>query len=89
MLFGLALSIPILFLGAELAARVLGRFPQLVYVGCVVLIHTAVTRILEDPIVHSRFATSTLVATLLSVVLSAIIIGASLRVRRTAQPTAA
>ena len=58
LLFGLALSIPILLLGAELVARLLGRFPILVYVGCLILIVTAVSMVLEDRIIHENFPES-------------------------------
>lgn len=54
LLFGLLVSIPILLLGSELVARVLGRAPALVYVGVLVLIHTAVSMIVEDGAVHDR-----------------------------------
>jgi YjbE family integral membrane protein len=51
LLFGLALSIPILLLGSELMARLIGRLPILNYVGAVVLIMTAIRMILEDEII--------------------------------------
>jgi YjbE family integral membrane protein len=51
LLFGLALSIPILLLGSELIARLIGRLPILNYVGAVVLIMTAIRMVLEDEIV--------------------------------------
>lgn len=54
LLFGLVLSIPILLLGSELVARALGRFPILLYLGVLVLIHTAISMILEDDVVHDR-----------------------------------
>ncbi len=54
LLFGLLVSIPILLLGSELVARVLGRAPALVYAGVLVLVHTAVTMIFEDGAVHDR-----------------------------------
>ena len=52
LLFGLALSIPILLLGSELVARLLGRYAALVYVGAIILVWTAVGMILEDDLVH-------------------------------------
>ena len=84
LLFGLALSIPILLLGSELVARLLGRFPILVYVGAIVLIHTAVVMITEDPLVHDRVETSILVELLITVVASTVII---LLARRPGAPT--
>lgn len=75
LLFGLALSIPILLLGAELVARLLGRFPILVYVGCIILIITAVDMILEDEIVHANFPVSTPVKILFIVLACLVVIG--------------
>src|SRR3712207_2984417 len=51
LLFGLALSIHIILFGSEMVARLLGRFPILVYVGAVVLVITAVEMIVEDQLV--------------------------------------
>ena len=85
LLFGLALSIPILLLGAELVARMLGRFPALLFVGAVVLIHTAVEMILEDPFIHDRLATTLIVRLAVTAVVSAALIGfATWQQRRTA-----
>ncbi len=82
LLFGLALSIPILLLGAELVARVLGRFPILVYVGCVILIITAVGMVLEDDIVHSRFPVSMPVHVGLILLACVVIIGGAWLMQR-------
>lgn len=54
LVFGLLLSIPILLLGSELVARVIGRFPFILYIGVLVLVHTATHMILDDPLVHTR-----------------------------------
>lgn len=75
LLFGLVLSIPILLLGAEVVARLLGRFPILVYVGCIILIYTAVDMVLEDQIVHDNFPVSIPLKLTISVVASVAIIG--------------
>jgi YjbE family integral membrane protein len=56
LIFGLLLSIPILLIGSELVARMLGKYPALLYVGVFVLLHTAVSMIMEDPLVHDRIA---------------------------------
>lgn len=58
LVFGLLLSIPILLLGSELVARVIGRFPIILYVGVLVLVHTATHMILDDPLVHERLPKS-------------------------------
>jgi YjbE family integral membrane protein len=55
LLFGLALSIPILLLGSSLVAQMLGRFPILVYIGAIILVHTSVEMMLEDEVVHAFY----------------------------------
>lgn len=82
LIFGLALSVPILLLGAELVARVLGRFPILVYVGCVILIVTAVGMLLEDDIVHQAFPVSTPVHIALIILTCVVIIGGAWLMQR-------
>ncbi len=57
LLFGLAFSIPLLLVGSEVVARLLGRFPWLVWVGSGILAWTAATMIIEDPRVHSEVLT--------------------------------
>lgn len=52
LLFGLALSIPILLFGSELISRLLSRFPILMWVGVFILLHTAVHMFLGDPYVE-------------------------------------
>ncbi|MCC6315917.1 MAG: TerC family protein [Thermomicrobiales bacterium] len=56
LLFGLLLSIPLLLVGSELVARLLGRVPVLLYLGVFVLLHAAVMMIVDDPLVHTRVA---------------------------------
>ncbi|OYD07860.1 TerC family protein [Paludifilum halophilum] len=53
-LFGLALSIPILMWGSKLVAVVMNKLPWLVYVGAGILGYTAGQLIVEDPILHER-----------------------------------
>lgn len=48
-LFGLGFSIPLLMWGSAWIARILGRFPSLVYVGAAILAYTAAEMCLEDP----------------------------------------
>ena len=52
LLFGLALSIPILLLGSGLVARLMNRLPWLVWLGAAILVWTAIGMILHDPLVE-------------------------------------
>lgn len=54
LLFGLALSIPLLLVGSEYVARLLHRVPILVWVGVLVLIHTAIHMVNEDDVVRDN-----------------------------------
>ena len=83
LLFGLILSIPILLLGSELVARLLGRLPILIYVGAFVLILTAVEMVLEDDLVHDRYEAGFLVTLLLTAVATAVIVGIGWWAQRT------
>ena len=85
LLFGLALSIPIILLGSDLVARLLGRYPLLLYVGAVVLVLTAVEMVLEDKLVHDDFHAFTTLETLsLAAAVSVVIIGLGLWMQRRA-----
>ena len=75
LIFGLLLSIPIILFGSELVARLLARFPAFIYVGAFVLIHAAVAMILHDPTLSDRFHTNLLQELLLSLALTAILVG--------------
>ncbi len=59
LLFGLALSIPILLLGSAFVARMMGRLPILVYIGSAILVVTAVRMIFEDEILHRFYEAET------------------------------
>ena len=48
LLFGLALSMPIILFGSGLVAALMNRLPWLVYFGSAILVFTAVEMILED-----------------------------------------
>lgn len=48
LLFGLALSMPIILFGSGLVAAMMNRLPWLPYLGSAILIYTAVEMILED-----------------------------------------
>lgn len=53
-LFGLGLSIPLLMWGSALVARLINRFPVIMYVGSGILAYTAAEMCVEDPYL-SRF----------------------------------
>jgi YjbE family integral membrane protein len=64
LLFGLALSIPLVTFGSGLVAWVLDRWSWLIIVGGAVLAWTAGTMLLEDPLIHDRLAGTASGATL-------------------------
>ena len=86
LLFGLALSIPILLLGSDLVARLLGRLPILVYVGAFVLVFTAVGMFFEDEIVHDFYEAPPAVIGLVTIVASLLILLLARRGRATPAP---
>ena len=75
LIFGLMLSIPIILFGSELVARLLGRFPAVLYVGVLVLVHSAVAMFFHDAIISTRVHTTTVVEVIISVLLTALIVG--------------
>jgi YjbE family integral membrane protein len=74
LLFGLALSIPILLLGSNLVARVLQRLPILLYVGVLVLVHAAIGMIMHDKLVEEVYKASELTILIITLVVSAAIV---------------
>ncbi|UFJ41616.1 TerC family protein [Brevibacillus humidisoli] len=48
-LFGLGLSIPLLVWGSTLVARLINRYPLLIYIGAAILAYTAISMLSEDP----------------------------------------
>jgi len=53
-LFGLALSIPLIMWGSRLVASILNKFPWLVYVGSGILGYTAGDLIVDDPLLKKH-----------------------------------
>jgi len=51
-IFGLLLSVPILIFGSTWIARMMGKYPIIIYVGAAVLAHTAVAMIFHDKALH-------------------------------------
>ena len=75
LLFGLALSIPIVMFGSTLVASLMNRFPWLVLVGVGVLTITAGQMVGEDKIVSSYLPHSPLVSYGLMVVFTGVVLG--------------
>jgi YjbE family integral membrane protein len=74
LMFGLGLSIPILLLGSSLVAQMLGRYPILVYIGAIILVHTAVEMMFEDELVHRVYDVRTAVIWVVAAIASAVIV---------------
>jgi predicted tellurium resistance membrane protein TerC len=73
LLFGLALSIPILLMGSALVARLMNRLPILVYIGAAILVITAVRMFFHDDIVHDVYDAPTPVIAAAAIVMAAIV----------------
>jgi YjbE family integral membrane protein len=58
LIFGLALSIPILLFGSSLIARLIDKHPWLMYVGAAILVHTALELFFADDVVHDWLGVS-------------------------------
>jgi YjbE family integral membrane protein len=86
LIFGLIFSIPILMLGSELVARVLGRLPILLYFGVVVLVLTATRMILHDDVIQKFHHASVAETIILAGTLSAIVIWLGLRAGKSLPP---
>lgn len=83
LIFGLALSIPIVLFGSGLIARLLDREPRLIWFGALALIWTAADMILGDPAVESRVPDHWLVSAGLAVaILLAVVAGRQVAARR-------
>lgn len=86
LIFGLLFSIPILMLGSELVARVLGRMPILLYAGVVVLVLTATRMILHDDVIKEFHHANLIETAILAALLSAAIIWLGLRAGKSLPP---
>lgn len=75
LIFGLMLSIPIILFGSELVARLLGRFPAVLYIGVLVLVHSAVAMFFHDAVISARVHTTTIVEVVISFLLTGVIVG--------------
>ena len=70
LVFGLALSIPLLLIGSDVVSRLLGRVPILVYVGAILLVWAAVRMAAHDEWVHDVIALNAIEILAITAVLS-------------------
>ena len=83
LIFGLALSIPIVLFGSGLIARLLDRQPRLIWLGALALIWTAADMILGDPAIESRVPDHWIVSAGLAVaILALVVVGRAFAARR-------
>jgi YjbE family integral membrane protein len=75
LLFGLALSVPILLFGSNLIARAIDNYPILNYIGSGILVVTAARMFFEDDVVHDYISVSLPVEALIIVAIVAIVLG--------------
>lgn len=54
LIFGLALSIPLIMWGSKWVANLMNKFPWLIYVGAAVLGYTAGRMLVDDPIIQEH-----------------------------------
>lgn len=76
LVFGLMLSIPILLLGSNLVAKLLQRFPILLYIGVFVLVHSAVDMIFHDRLIKDVFESNMWVVLIAALIVTGILVGA-------------
>ncbi|RIK46084.1 MAG: tellurium resistance protein TerC [Chloroflexi bacterium] len=84
LLFGLALSIPILLLGSSIISVYIARYPWLNYVGAAVLVHTALKMFFSDGIVHEYFAIERVAELAVMVAITAVVVLYGIYVNRKA-----
>ena len=61
LIFGLAVSMPLLFIGAQLIAVVADRAPLVIYLGSALVFRIAVVLIIEDPLIEPLWKESFLI----------------------------
>jgi YjbE family integral membrane protein len=86
LVFGLALSIPIVMFGSGLVVRLLDRFPQGIWLGAFALVWTAAEMMVDEPALHIRDALPLGAEAVLATVFLVLIVAArgALRARRRA-----
>ena len=92
LIFGLALSVPILLFGSGLIARAIDNYPILNYIGSGILVITAARMFFEDTIVHDYISLSIPQEIIVIVAITAIVLGIgyyrNVRAQRAALATA-
>ena len=73
LLFGLAVSIPILLFGSSIVARLMGRLPILVYIGSAILVLTATRMFFHDKVIHDIYAAPHVVVGLVAAILATLV----------------
>jgi YjbE family integral membrane protein len=76
LVFGLALSIPIVLFGSGLVVRLLDRFPQGIWLGAFALVWTAAEMMVDEPALHIREALPFSAEAVLAVVFLLVIVAA-------------
>jgi len=79
LVFGLALSIPILMLGASLVSEWLNRWPWLTLLGALVIVWAGARLLVHDPLFHEVWPLSSLGAFALGLFLTLIFLRGDLR----------
>ncbi len=88
LLFGLALSVPILLFGSSMIARAIDNYPILNYIGSGILVVTATRMFFEDAIVHDYIALSLPVEILVIALVTAVVLGIGYLLNRRAEEVA-
>ncbi|MFL0267115.1 TerC family protein [Candidatus Clostridium radicumherbarum] len=82
--FGLCLSIPIIFFGAKFIANLMNKYKIIVYIGAGLLIYTALTMILEDNYT-AKYITQTALRLIPSLAGLAVVAFGTYKIRREAK----
>lgn len=82
LIFGLALSIPLLMVGSNVIAMLMNRLPWLVWLGAVVLAWTAGNMIVHDQFAHALLNTIPYLAMLFPFLIILLVLGAAFLLSR-------